>query len=177
MNGVKQGAVLSAILFCIYIDDLIKELRRNRDGCWMKNVFVGITVNADDIVLLSPSIDGLQNMINTCSRYAKTHNLTFSTHENPTKSNTKCVAFLPKKRNLKSLNLNGKPLPWVESVKHLGTTITSTNTGGCSLDQDLIGKRARYIGKNFITCIQRPKCGSTASTTQASTVLRSGTYR
>ena len=148
MNGVKQGAVLSAILFCIYIDDLIKELRRNRDGCWMKNVFVGITVYADDIVLLSPSIDGLQNMINTCSRYAKTHNLTFSTHENPTKSKTKCVAFLPKKRNLKSLNLNGKPLPWVESVKHLGTTITSTNTGGCSLDQDLIEKRARYTAKN-----------------------------
>ena len=114
----------------------------------MKNVFVGITVYADDIVLLSPSIDGLQNKINTCSRYAKTHNLTFSTHENPTKSETKCVAFLPKKRNLKSLNLNGKPLPWVESVKHLGTTITSTNTGGCSLDEDLIEKRARYIAKN-----------------------------
>ena len=148
MNGVKQGAVLSAILFCIYIDDLIKELRRNRDGCWMKNVFVGITVYADDIVLLSPFIDGLQNMINTCSRYAKIHNLTFSTHENPTKSKTTCVAFLPKKRNLKSLNLNGKPLPWVESVKHLCTTITSTNTGGCSLDQDLIEKRARYIAKN-----------------------------
>ena len=26
MNGVKQGAVLSAILFCVYINDLIKEM-------------------------------------------------------------------------------------------------------------------------------------------------------
>ena len=26
LNGVKQGAVLSAMLFCIYIDDLIKQL-------------------------------------------------------------------------------------------------------------------------------------------------------
>ena len=29
LNGVKQGAVISAILFCVYI---IKEVRRNRDG-------------------------------------------------------------------------------------------------------------------------------------------------
>ena len=32
-NGVKQGAVLSAILFCVYINDLIREMRENRDGC------------------------------------------------------------------------------------------------------------------------------------------------
>ena len=59
LNGVKQGAVLSAILFCVYIDGLIKEIRRNQDGCWIKDAFVGIVVYADDIALLSPSIDGL----------------------------------------------------------------------------------------------------------------------
>ena len=96
LNGVKQGAVLSAILFCVYIDDLIKELRRKRDGCWIKHNYVGIIVYADDIVLLSPSIDGLQNMINTCTQYAEKHNLTFSTHVIPKKSKTKCVAFLRK---------------------------------------------------------------------------------
>lgn len=85
-NGVKQGAVLSAILFCVYIDDLIKELRRNRDGCWINNRFVGITVYADDIVLLSPPLDGLQNKVDTCSTYAKQYHLTFSTNKNPTKS-------------------------------------------------------------------------------------------
>ena len=146
LNGVKQGAVLSAILFCIYIDDLIKKLRRNRDGCWVNNEYVGIIVYADDIVLLSPTIDGLQNMIDTCSVYAESHNLKFSTHENPAKSKTKCVAFLQQKKELRKLNLNGKPLPWVESVKHLGTTITSS--GGALLDQDLLEKRAQYIAKS-----------------------------
>ena len=82
-NGGKQGAVLSAILFCVYIDDLLKELRRKRDGCWMNKDFVGVIVYADDIVLLSPSIDGLQNMINTCSSYAESHNLSFSPHVEP----------------------------------------------------------------------------------------------
>ena len=146
LNGVKQGAVLSAILFCIYIDDLIKKLRKNRDGCWINNEYMGIIVYADDIALLSPTMDGLRNMINTCSSYAKSHNLKFSTNDNPTKSKTKCMAFLRQNRKLDELVLDGKPLPWVSSVKHLGTTIT--NAFGGRLDQDLLEKRAQYIAKN-----------------------------
>ena len=145
-NGVKQGAVLSAILFCVYINDLIKEMRKNRDGCWMNNEYVGIIVYADDIALLSPSIDGLQNMIETCSRYAAKHNLRFSTNENPNKSKTKCVAFQQKKKDLPNLKLNNKDLPWVSTVRHLGTTVT--NVDDCSMNQDLAEKRAAYIARN-----------------------------
>ena len=75
------GAVLSSVLFCVYIDDLIKTLRKKKTGRWIKNSFVGIIVYADDIVLLSPSIDGLQEMIDTCSDFAGKHNISFSTHE------------------------------------------------------------------------------------------------
>lgn len=146
-NGVKQGAVLSAILFCIYINDLIKELRKNRDGCWVNGGYVGILVYADDIALLSPTMDGLQNMIKICEGYAKLHNLSFSTNENPSKSKTKCMAFLRERRTLRNLKLNEKSLPWVDSLKHLGTTLTSSG-GSCTLDQDLLEKRAMYIAKN-----------------------------
>ena len=95
-NGIKQGAVLSAILFCVYIDDLISQLRRNRTGCWVNGYYVGVIVYADDTVLLSPTLDGLQEIIHTCSTYAKNHNQSFSTHDNPRKSKTKCMAFLKK---------------------------------------------------------------------------------
>ena len=86
-NGVKQGAVLSAVLFCVYIDDLIKKLRKEGNGCWVNGEFVGIIVYADDIVLLSPTLDGLQQMIESCSAYAKCHNLSFSTNPNPQRQN------------------------------------------------------------------------------------------
>ena len=114
-NGVKQGAVLSAILFCVYIDDLLKDLRRKGDGCWINNNFVGIIVYADDIVLLSPCIDGLQKMIDTCSNYANAHNLSFSTHEDPNRSKTKCVAFQRRKKELSCLKLNGKQILAIKS--------------------------------------------------------------
>ena len=44
------------------------------------------------------------------------------------------------------LSLNDKPLPWVNYVKHLGTTITNDNND--RMNQDLLEKRADYISKN-----------------------------
>jgi hypothetical protein len=41
-NGVKQGGILSPVLFCIYFDDLISELTKANIGCFIGNLFVGI---------------------------------------------------------------------------------------------------------------------------------------
>ena len=51
-NGVKQGAVISAILYCIYVDDLFRRLRANRVGCSINGDFMGIVGYADDNMLL-----------------------------------------------------------------------------------------------------------------------------
>ena len=48
---------------------------------------------ADDLILLAPSRDVLQRMIEVCEIYASEHNLEFSTHPEPSKSKTKCVYF------------------------------------------------------------------------------------
>ena len=138
-NGVKQGSVLSAILYCVYVDELFERLRRNKQGCWINGYYYGIAGYADDNALLSPSLDGLQEMINTCDEYAKEHNLTFSTNENVNKSKTKCMAFLKKKRSLNNLKLRGHNLPWVSYVKHLGCKIENTPDG---MKQDLRGKKS-----------------------------------
>ena len=56
--GVKQDVLLSALLYCVYIDDLFLRLRKNRQGCWINGEFMGIFGYADDNVLLSPTLDG-----------------------------------------------------------------------------------------------------------------------
>ena len=53
-NGVRHGAVSSAILFAVYIDKLLTKLKTSRLGCYIDLVFVGAFIFAYDILLLSP---------------------------------------------------------------------------------------------------------------------------
>ena len=145
-NGVKQGAVLSAVLYCVYTNGLFEELRRLNLGCCIGQNYVGIIGYADDLFLMCPTLDGLQKMLKVCESYAESHNLCFSTDPSPMRSKTKCMAFLKRKRDIRKLMLNGNPLPWVDAGKHLGAKLVSTP---CSiLNEDIKEKRAQYIQRN-----------------------------
>ena len=145
-NGVRQGAVSSAILFSIYINELFIILRRAGFGCHINKLFLGCFGYADDLFLLSASRSGLQAMVNICQEFATSKNLKFSTNVNPDKSKTKCLIFskIVKDRvNVFPILLNGDPLPWVSQVKHLGSTLQLDN----SMKVDTSQKRGKFIGR------------------------------
>ena len=52
-NGVRQGAISSAILFSVYIDELFVILRNAGFGCHINGLFLGCFGYADDIFLIS----------------------------------------------------------------------------------------------------------------------------
>ena len=119
-NGVRQGAVLSPILFCLYMDNLFKLLRDSKNGCWIGEYYAGVFGYADDLLLICPSRSGLQNMLGIAERYANSHKISFSTNINPTKSKTKGIIFTNKetKADPEPVLLNGNPLPWAKSGKY-----------------------------------------------------------
>ena len=88
-NGTRQGSVLSPILFSIYLDDLLKDLRKQGLGCHIGGLWYGALGYADDLILLAPNREVLQKMIQVCEIYAAEHNLVFSTDPIPAKSKTK----------------------------------------------------------------------------------------
>ena len=144
-NGCGQGKVLAAIAYCLYCEELFETLRRRHSGCWIRGHYRGIFGYSDDNWVLAPSLSALQDILRTCEEFATSHNLKFSTDPNPSKCKTKCMAFLRKPRDLPSMFLCGNPLPWVNSLKHLGTKVTN-RIDGCQ--QDLKQKTAQYIDRN-----------------------------
>ena len=69
-NGVKQGGVASPLLFTVVIDELIKSVRNLRTGCYIGHVCACIFVYADDVILLAPSRNAAQKLINQCMVFA-----------------------------------------------------------------------------------------------------------
>ena len=74
-NGVRQGGVLSPLLFNLYVNDLSVCLNKSGVGGSMNGTFVNHMLYADDICIISLSSSGLQRLLNICDDYCKLHDL------------------------------------------------------------------------------------------------------
>lgn len=114
-NGVKQGGVLSPVLFCIYMDELLGRLVDSRIGCFIGSVYMGALAYADDLTLLAPSHQAAHRMLAICEEFAAEYRVLY----NPTKS---IMLTYNCDQNV-NVCLNGAPIKVVKSCKHLGVEI------------------------------------------------------
>ena len=115
-NGVRQGGVLSGLLFNIYINSLIEKISKMKYGCRLGLQISNIIVYADDIVLLAPTRHGLQILLDEALSEASSLNLSFNTQK------SKYLVFKPKKisESEGEISIGGSPLEQVKSFKYLG---------------------------------------------------------
>jgi hypothetical protein len=144
INGVKQGAVLSPVLYCVYIDDLLLLLSRAGVGCYIGQHFVGALAYADDLVIIAPTASALRRLLVLCESYAREYCISF----NALKS--KCLTVVPKncRAIFEDINhcvfyIDGKPIEFVRSFSHLGHMISSELND----DEDIINRKTAFIGQ------------------------------
>ena len=77
-NGVKQGAVLSPVPFCFYLEGLLSLLDKSVVGCLVGECYVGALAYSDDIVLLSPTANAMRHMLKICDIYASYYSIVFN---------------------------------------------------------------------------------------------------
>ena len=119
-NGVKQGGVLSPLLFAIYTDSLLKRIEESAVGCHMGGHFTGVLAYADDITLLSPSMSGIRTLSKVCEEYVNEFDVTF---------NGKKVSCCCRECVFSILNIYacGQLVDMCDSTTHLGHFISSTD--------------------------------------------------
>ena len=115
-NGVRQGGVLSPILFTLYIDDLLLDLKKLGVGCFWDSFFAGALCYADDLTLLAPTPSALRFMLQHCERFAESRGLRF----NPAKTQLIRFSYSPSTKCNAQFSFCGHSLSFVDTVTHLG---------------------------------------------------------
>ena len=121
-NGVRQGGILSPYLFNVYMDDLSLKLKKLYPGCRIANNIINHLFYADDLVLICPSHRGLQELLETCEKFALDHDIIFNTK--------KSVVMIRRSKLLQNavvqpLKLCNEVLKEVKETKYLGYFLTA----------------------------------------------------
>jgi hypothetical protein len=77
-KGTKQGGLTSPFLFNLFYKDLVDKLSRHEGGITIANMKFNVFCYADDLLLASLTVSGLQSMINTANKYICDHGLRFN---------------------------------------------------------------------------------------------------
>ena len=64
--GIRQGGVLSPMLFAVYVNDVLVKLHKSSLGCFIKSIPFNAFMYADDLLLLSISVCDMQRMVDIC---------------------------------------------------------------------------------------------------------------
>lgn len=129
------------------MDDLIKNVQNEGYGCYVGSQFYGILVYADDILLLAPSLNALQKMLDVCTSFSDVTGLEFNCKK------TMCIDFHGNDKCVSNVEfsvfLHKKLLKWSNTVKHLGHTLTCCLT----CDEDINQKKGQFIAcvNNILT--------------------------
>jgi Reverse transcriptase (RNA-dependent DNA polymerase) len=150
LNGVKQGAIISPILFCVHLDTLLLELKKAGQRRQVWHWFAAALAYADDVVLLAPTARAMRSMLSICDRFASDFDVTFNGNK------SKCIMFKACNRCAVGDNialvphflLAGHAIENVLTWPRLGH-ILSANL----LDDDILAPRNRFIGQtNNLLC-------------------------
>ena len=122
--GVKQGCVLSPLLFNLFLSDLPNIFSRNCHPVELSDLKLNCLMFADDLVLVSQSADGLQTCLTNLESYCNKWCLTVNTDK------TKIIIFNKGGHKISrfTFKINDSNIDVVQKYCYLGIIFSSTGS-------------------------------------------------
>ena len=154
--GVRQGSLLSPYLFNVYMDELSEKLQQIKVGCYLNAMILNHIFYADDIVLFAPSVNGLQQLVNICTKFMSERFLSLNVNK------TKCMVFSKTRimtNQLSPIVINEANVEFVTKIKYLGYHFENKNADDDHTTQlyRSLCTRSNMILRNFSKCNQDVK--------------------
>jgi len=133
--GVRQGSVLSPIIFNVYVNDL-------------PNIDIGLRrlcliLYADDILLIAPSITVLEKLLHKCESELQCLDMAINFKKSC------CLRIGPRPGTVCKVItcLSGISLTWASEIRYLGIIVAKSRFFKCSLES---AKRSFYRAANAV---------------------------
>ena len=133
-QGVRQGGILSADLYKVYINQLLDRLYLSGFGAMLGDIICNAPTCADDLSTLSDSSKELQMLCSIANDYSNMERYELQ----PTKSVV--LPYIPKKskhRDDPVILLGDQQMPVVNKTTHVGVVRTSDNSPTTAIDENL----------------------------------------
>lgn len=137
-QGVFQGSILSPHLYNDYTESLLEEIEHSTHvGTSLYGCYAGIIAYADDIILMSPTVGGLQTLLDKCMEYFG------STAINLNVDKTEFITSGPSKPDPVNtyLSLDGHFITPQNSLKHLGFIWNVLKSGEATINDTNVKER------------------------------------
>ena len=144
LQGVRQGGILSADEYKLYVNDLLLTLEGTSHGARIGNITCAAPTCADDVALMAHTREDLQCMLDICHNYSRMERYQLQ----PTKSMV--MIFNPKTptevlQENSPFTLGEDQVPVVSKATHIGLIRDTDNTGKKSTLKNNVTKARKAL--------------------------------
>ena len=144
VKGVRQGDSMSPTLFSLFINDLATDVKDLVLGVKVGGQDIYILLYADDIVLISPTAENLQQMLNEVSNWC----LQWGRRINPSKTQVMHIRNHKRPRTSHAFTCGEHKLSITDTYKYLGY-ISHEHLSNTQHVEAMTGSASRSFGKVY----------------------------
>ena len=125
-KGTRQGGLTSPFLFNLIYQDMIDELSECANGICVGRNSYNVFCYADDVLLMSLTVTGLQKLMDCANEYVTTHGLSCNARK------SSCITF--GRDHLTSepqWTLNGVKVENADEINYLGAILSNSSSNHC----------------------------------------------
>jgi len=86
------------MLSFLFFDALLKKLASIKIGCNVRGMFINALCYADDLILMSPTLNGLQRLVDICEEFANLNDMEFNVNKSEKTLNNKFIEKRSKRK-------------------------------------------------------------------------------